>query len=127
MDKETAEAFIYKCLVDNEEKNDPKDKLSRKDIVDILIEDHNIPVATAYRYYKDQSNLYKWELAKPDPDKQLKDSKDDILSNVLDSANDFLTEGKVTEYCKTIETYSKLLVRFKKVWKLNIKSTHDPK
>ena len=115
MDKDEAEEFIYKCLVDNEEKNDPKDKLSRKDIVDILIEDHNIPVATAYRYYKDQSNLYKWELAKPDPDKQLKDSKDDILSNVLDSANDFLTEGKVTEYCKTIETYSKLLVRFKKV------------
>ena len=115
MNKDEAEAFIYKCLVDNEEKNDPKDKLSRKDIVDILIEDHDIPVATAYRYYKDQSNLYKWELAKPDPGKQLKDSKDDILSNVLDSANDFLTEGKITEYCKTIETYSKLLVRFKKV------------
>ena len=113
--KDEAEEFIYKCLVDNEEKNDPKDKLSRKDIVDILIEDHNIPVATAYRYYKDQSNLYKWELAKPDPDKQLKDSKDDILSNVLDSANDLLIEGKVAEYCKTIETYSKLLVRFKKV------------
>tara|TARA_R100000655_G_scaffold73282_2_gene111861 strand:+ start:100 stop:447 length:348 start_codon:yes stop_codon:yes gene_type:complete len=113
--KDEAKEFIYKCLVDNDKKTDPKDKLSRKDIVDILIEDHNIPVATAYRYYKDQSNLYRWELAKPDPDKQLKDSKDDILSNVLDSANDFLTEGKVTEYCKTIETYSKLLVRFKKV------------
>ena len=115
MDKETAEGFIYKCLVDNEKKTDPKDKLSRKDIVDILTVDHGIPVATAYRYYKDQSNLYRWELAKPDPDKQLKDSKDDILSNVLDSANDFLTEGKIAEYCKTIETYSKLLVRFKKV------------
>ena len=113
--KEEAEEFIYKCLVDNEKKTEPKDKLSRKDIVDILTVDHGIPVPTAYRYYKDQSNLYKWELAKPDPDKQLKDSKDDILSNVLDSANDFLTEGKVTEYCKTIETYSKLLVRFKKV------------
>ena len=115
MDKETAEDFIYKCLVDNEKKTDPKDKLSRKDIVDILIEDHNIPVATAYRYYKDQSNLYRWELAKPDPDKQLKDSKDEILSNVLDCANDFLTDGKTLEYCKTIEIYSKLSVRFKKV------------
>ena len=115
MDKETAEDFIYKCLVDNEKKTDPKDKLSRKDIVDILTVDHGIPVPTAYRYFKDTSNLYKWELAKPDPGKQLKDSKDDILSNVLDSANDFLTEGKITEYCKTIETYSKLLVRFKKV------------
>ena len=115
MDKETAEAFIYKCLVDNEKKPDPKDKLSRKDIVDILTVDHGIPVPTAYRYYKDTSNLYKWELAKPDPGKQLKDSKDDILSNVLDSANDFLTEGKIAEYCKTIEIYSKLLVRFKKV------------
>ena len=115
MDKETAEEFIYKCLVDNEKKTDPKDKLSRKDIVDILTVDHGIPVPTAYRYFKDTSNLYKWELAKPDPGKQLKDSKDDILSNVLDSANDFLSEGKVAEYCKTIETYSKLLVRFKKV------------
>ena len=115
MDKETAEEFIYKCLVDNDKKTDPKDKLSRKDIVDILTVDHGIPVPTAYRYFKDTSNLYKWELAKPDPDKQLKDSKDDILSNVLDSANDFLTEGKIAEYCKTIETYSKLLVRFKKV------------
>ena len=115
MDKETAEGFIYKCLVDNEKKTDPKDKLSRKDIVDILTVDHGIPVATAYRYYKDQMNLYRWELAKPDPDKQLKDSKDEILSNVLDCANDFLTDGKTLEYCKTIEIYSKLSVRFKKV------------
>tara|TARA_Y100001937_G_scaffold77389_1_gene105001 strand:- start:251 stop:598 length:348 start_codon:yes stop_codon:yes gene_type:complete len=114
VDKETAEGFIYKCLVDNEKKTDPKDKLSRKDIVDILTVDHGIPVATAYRYYKDQSNLYRWELAKPDPGKQLKDSKDEILANVLDSANDFLIDGKVKEYCSTIETYSKLLVRFKK-------------
>ena len=115
MDKDEAEGFIYKCLVDNEKKTDPKDKLSRKDIVDILTVDHGIPVATAYRYYKDQMNLYRWELAKPDPDKQLKDSKDEILANVLDSANDFLTDGKVSDYCKTIDIYSKLLVRFKKV------------
>jgi len=60
--KDEAEEFIYKCLVDNEEKNDPKDKLSRKDIVDILTVDHGIPVPTAYRYFKDTSNLYKWEL-----------------------------------------------------------------
>ena len=113
MDKETAEDFIYKTLVDNEKKK-PKDKLSRKDIVEILTEDHGIPVATAYRYYKDQLNLYKWETSKPDPDKQLKDSKDEILSNILDCANDFHTEGKVLEYCKTIDIYSKLLTRFKK-------------
>ena len=113
MDKETAEDFIYKTLVDNEKKK-PKDKLSRIDVVDILTVDHGIPVATAYRYSKDQLNLYKWETSKPDPDKQLKDSKDEILANVLDSANDFLIDGKVKEYCSTIETYSKLLVRFKK-------------
>ena len=113
MDKDTAEDFIYKTLVDNEKKK-PKDKLSRKDIVEILTEDHGIPVATAYRYYKDQLNLYRWETSKPDPDKQLKDSKDEILSNILDCANDFHTEGKVLEYCKTIDIYSKLLTRFKK-------------
>ena len=64
MDKDTAEEFIYKTLVDNEKKK-PQDKLSRKDIVEILTEDHGIPVATAYRYYKDQLNLYKWELQNP--------------------------------------------------------------
>ena len=113
MDKDTAENFIMTTLVENEKKK-PKDKLSRKDIVDILTEDHGVPIATAYRYYKDQLNLYKWEISKPDPDKRLKDSKDEILANVLDSANDFLIDGKVKEYCSTIETYSKLLVRFKK-------------
>ena len=61
-------------LVQNEKKPDPKDKLSRKDIVEIHTEDHGIPVATAYRYYKDQLNLYKWETSKPDPGKQLKDN-----------------------------------------------------
>ena len=113
MDKDTAENFIMTTLVENESKK-PQDKLSRKGIVEILTEDHGIPVATAYRYYKDQFNLYKWETSKPDPDKRLKDSKDEILANVLDSANDFLTDGKIKEYCSTIETYSKLLVRFKK-------------
>ena len=58
MDKDTAENFIMTTLVDNEKKK-PQDKLSRKDIVEILTEDHGIPVATAYRYYKDQLNLYK--------------------------------------------------------------------
>ena len=114
MDKETAEEFIMTTLVANEKKTDPKDKLSRKDIVEILTEDHGIPVATAYRYYKDQLNLYKWEISKPDPNKQLKDSKDEILSNLLDCANDFHTDGKIKEYCSTIDIYSKLLVRFKK-------------
>ena len=113
MDKDTAENFIMTTLVENEKKK-PKDKLSRKDIVDILTEDYGVPIATAYRYYKDQLNLYKWEISKPDPDKQLKDSKDEILLNILDSANDFLTDGKVSDYCKTIDIYSKLLVRFKK-------------
>ena len=105
MDKDTAENFIMTTLVDNEKKK-PQDKLSRKDIVEILTEDHGVPVATAYRYYYDQLNLYKWEISIPDPDKQLKDSKDEILANVLDSANDFLTDGKIKEYCSTIETLS---------------------
>ena len=113
MDKDTAESFIMTTLVENEKKK-PQDKLSRKDIVEILTEDHGIPVATAYRYYKDQWNLYKWDTSKPDPYKRLKDSKDEILANVLDSANDFLIDGKNKEYCNTIETYSKLLIRFKK-------------
>ncbi len=116
MDKKKATDFIQKLLVSNEDKK-PEEQLQRKDIVDILTEDHGVPIATAYRYYKDQLNLYKWEISKPDPDKQLKDSKDEILSNLLDCANDFHTDGRFDEYRKTIETYSKLLVRFKKQWK----------
>ena len=70
MTKEEAENFIYKCLVDNESKKDPKEKLTRLDICDILHTDFEMPKSTAYRYYKDSFNLYKWEQAKPDPDNQ---------------------------------------------------------
>ena len=115
MTKEEAETFIYKCLVDNEEKTDPKDKLTRLDICDILHTDFQIPKSTAYRYYKDSFNLYKWEQAKPDPDKKIKDNKDDILDSVLDKAESLLAESKSTEYFKGIELYSRLLKRFNKV------------
>ena len=115
MTKEEAENFIYKCLVDNESKKDPKEKLTRLDICDILHTDFEIPKSTAYRYYKDSFNLYKWEQAKPDPDKKIKDVKDTILNSVLDEAESLLAEGKSTEYFKGIELYSRLLTRFKKV------------
>ena len=42
MTKEEAENFIYKCLVDNESKKDPKEKLTRLDICDILHTDFEI-------------------------------------------------------------------------------------
>ena len=115
MTKEEAENFIYKCLVDNESKKDPKEKLTRLDICDILHTDFEIPKSTAYRYYKDSFNLYKWEQAKPDPSKKIKDTKDTILNSVLDEAESLLAEGKSIEYFKGIELYSKLLTRFKKV------------
>ena len=114
MTKDEAENFIYKCLVDNESKKDPKEKLTRLDICDILHTDFEIPKSTAYRYYKDTFNLYKWEQAKPDPGKKIKDAKDTILESVLDEAESLLAEGKSIEYFKGIELYSKLLTRFKK-------------
>ena len=115
MTKEEAENFIYKCLVDNESKKDPKEKLTRLDICDILHTDFEIPKSTAYRYYKDSFNLYKWEQAKPDPGKKIKDNKDTILDNVLDTAEAALADGDSISYFKGIELYSKLLTRFKKV------------
>ena len=115
MTKEEAENFIYKCLVDNESKKDPKEKLTRLDICDILHTDFEIPKSTAYRYYKDTFNLYKWEQAKPDPSKKIKDTKDTILNSLLDEAESLLAEGKSIEYFKGIELYSKLLTGFKKV------------
>ena len=115
MTKEEAENFIYKCLVDNESKKDPKEKLTRLDICDILHTDFEIPKSTAYRYYKDSFNLYKWEQAKPDPHKKIKDTKDTILDSVLDEAESLLADGDSVGYFKGIELYSKLLTRFKKV------------
>ena len=115
MTKEEAENFIYKCLVDNESKKDPKEKLTRLDICDILHTDFEIPKSTAYRYYKDSFNLYKWEQAKPDPSKKIKDTKDTILDSVLDEAEGLLADGDSVGYFKGIELYSKLLTRFKKV------------
>ena len=114
MTKEEAENFIYKCLVDNESKKNPKEKLTRLDICDILHNDFEIPRSTAYRYYKDSFNLYKWEQAKPDPSKKIKDNKDTILDNVLDTAEAALADGDSLSYYKGIELYSKLLTRFKK-------------
>lgn len=114
MDKAEAEDFVYKCLLDNESK-DVKERLSRKHITDILSEDFEIPTSTAYRYYQDSFNLYKWQQAKPDPDKKIKDNKDTILDNVLDTAEAALADGDTVSYFKGIELYSKLLTRFKKV------------
>ncbi len=84
------------------------------DICDILHTDFEIPKSTAYRYYKDSFNLYKWEQAKPDPGKKIKDNKDTILDNVLDTAEAALADGDTISYFKGIELYSKLLTRFKK-------------
>ena len=114
MTKEEADNFIYKCLVDNESKKDQKEKLTRLDICDILHTDFEIPKSTAYRYYKDSFNLYKWEQAKPDPLKKIKDTKDTILVSVLDEAESLLADGDSVGYFKGIELYSKLLTRFKK-------------
>ena len=73
----------------------------------------NIPVD----FTEDQFNLYKWEQAKPDPSKKIKDTKDTILDSVLDEAESLLADGDSVGYFKGIELYSKLLTRFKKVWK----------
>jgi hypothetical protein len=66
-------------------------------------------------YCIDSFNLYKWEQSKPDPDKKIKDNKDTILDNVLDTAEAALADGDSLAYYKGIELYSKLLTRFKKV------------
>ena len=77
--------------------------------------------STAYRYYKDSFNLpTNGSSAKPDPDKKIKDNKDTILDNVLDTAEAALADGdslsveNIQYDYKGIELYSKLLTRFKK-------------
>ena len=54
-------------------------------------------------------------MAKPDPSKKIKDTKDTILDSVLDEAESLLADGDSVGYFKGIELYSKLLTRFKKV------------
>ena len=61
MDKKKAIDFIQKLLVSNEDKK-PDEQLQRKDIVDILVVDHKIPVSCTFRYfviyYKNVNNIF---------------------------------------------------------------------
>ena len=114
MDKDTAENFIMTTLVENEKKK-PKDKLSRKDIVDILVVDHKIPESTAYRYYADSLREYEWEQEKAgDPTRIDKNKK--VLDQVWDIAQQAIEiELDDEKYLNTIELWSKLSTRFRKL------------
>ena len=114
MDKDTAENFIMTTLVENEKKK-PKDKLSRKDIVDILVVDHKIPESSAYRYYADSLREYEWEQEKSgDPTRIDKNKK--VLDQVWDIAQNYkLVEKDDDRFLQTIQIWSKLSTRFKKL------------
>ena len=113
MDKKKAIDFIQELLRSNEDKN-TEDKLSRKDIVDILTVDHLIPESTAYRYYADAERIYIWEQEKSgnpvavDKQKVALDAVWDIAQNALHVKNDHEL------YIRTIEKWSQLSTRFRK-------------
>ena len=114
MDKKKATDFIQKLLVSNEGKK-PQDQLQRKDIVDILVVDHKIPESTAYRYFADALREYEWEQEKSgDPTRIDKNKK--VLDQVWDIAQDaILVDKDETKYLATIQIWSQLSTRFKKL------------
>ena len=114
MDKKKATDFIQKLLVSNEDKK-PEEQLHRKDIVDILVVDHKIPESTAYRYYADSLREYEWEQEKSgDPTRIDKNKK--VLEQVGDIAQNYkLVEKYDDRFLQTIQIWSKLSPRFKKL------------
>jgi len=114
MDKKKATDFIQKLLVSNEDKK-PDEQLQRKDIVDILVVDHKIPESTAYRYFADAVREYEWEQEKSgDPTRIDKNKK--VLDQVWDIAQDaILIDKDETKYLATIQIWSQLSTRFKKL------------
>ena len=114
MDKKKAIDFIQKLLVSNEDKK-PDEQLQRKDIVDILVVDHKIPESTAYRYFADALREYEWEQEKSgDPTRIDKNKK--VLDQVWDIAQDaILVDKDETKYLATIQIWSQLSTRFKKL------------
>ncbi len=114
MDKKKATDFIQKLLVSNEDKK-PDEQLQRKDIVDILVVDHKIPESTAYRYFADALREYEWEQEKSgDPTRIDKNKK--VLDQVWDIAQDaILVDKDETKYLATIQIWSQLSTRFKKL------------
>ena len=116
MDKKKATDFIQKLLVSNEDKK-PEEQLQRKDIVDILVVDHKIPESSAYRYYADSLREYEWEQEKSgDPTRIDKNKK--VLDQVWDIAQNYkLVEEDNERYLATIQIWSKLSTRFRKLWK----------
>jgi len=114
MDKKKATDFIQKLLVSNEDKK-PEEQLQRKDIVDILVVDHKVPESTAYRYFADALREYEWEQEKSgDPTRIDKNKK--VLDQVWDIAQDaILIDKDETKYLATIQIWSQLSTRFKKL------------
>ena len=114
MDKKKATDFIQKLLVSNEDKK-PEEQLQRKDIVDILVVDHKIPESSAYRYYADSLREYEWEQEKSgDPTRIDKNKK--VLDQVWDIAQNYkLVEKDDDRFLQTIQIWSKLSTRFKKL------------
>jgi len=114
MDKKKATDFIQKLLVSNEDKK-PEEQLQRKDIVDILVVDHKIPESTAYRYFSDALREYEWEQEKSgDPTRIDKNKK--VLDQVWDIAQHAIEiELDDEKYLNTIEIWSKLSTRFRKL------------
>ena len=114
MDKKKATDFIQKLLVSNEDKK-PDEQLQRKDIVDILVVDHKVPESTAYRYFADALREYEWEQEKSgDPTRIDKNKK--VLDQVWDIAQDaILVDKDETKYLATIQIWSQLSTRFKKL------------
>ena len=114
MDKKQAIDFVHNILLANENLK-PEERLQRKDIVDILVVDHKIPESTAYRYFSDALREYEWEQEKSGDQTRI-DKNKKVLDQVWDIAQNYkIVEEDNERYLATIQIWSKLSTRFKKL------------
>ena len=110
MDKQQGVEHIYTALLNNEDKSS-QEKTSRKTLIRELVDDEGISQTTAYEWYRDAFQQYKWEQSEKSegyeaihPLQMLEDAED-----LLESVPDDDLESKI----KLQKHYAYLVGKFK--------------
>ena len=111
MDRKKAIDFICDKLIQNEKIKDKEKQFTRRDIVDILMKDFNVPESTAYGYYKAAIVEYEWEqLKKGTVEDSVRSMQLKSLKRVWDAIQGAEDEHEAVKYC---EIYSRMSTRYK--------------
>ena len=111
MDRKKAIDFICDKLIKNEEIKDKGKKFTRRDVIEILMDDFNVPESTAYDYYKAAVVEYEWEqIKKGTVEDSVRSMQLKSLRKVWDAVQGAEDEQEAVKYC---EIYSRMSTRYK--------------